>query len=49
VCHGIPSPRELLQPGDIVDVDVTTNVDGYHGDTRAMFVIGEASDEAHEK
>jgi methionyl aminopeptidase len=43
VCHGIPSPRELLAPGDIVNVDVTTNIDGYHGDTSATFVIGEAS------
>src|SRR5436305_445370 len=31
VCHGIPSERELLERGDIVNVDVTTNVDGYHG------------------
>jgi methionyl aminopeptidase len=46
VCHGIPSARELLQPGDIINIDVTTNVDGYHGDTSAMFIIGEASEEA---
>lgn len=46
VCHGIPSPREILQPGDIINIDVTTNVDGYHGDTSATFVVGEASPEA---
>jgi methionyl aminopeptidase len=46
VCHGIPSDREFLASGDIVNVDVTTNLDGYHGDTSATFVIGEASDEA---
>lgn len=46
VCHGIPSPREHLRPGDIVNVDVTTEVDGFHGDTSATFVIGEASPEA---
>jgi methionyl aminopeptidase len=46
VCHGIPSPRETLQVGDIINLDVTTNVDGYHGDTSAMFVVGEASPEA---
>lgn len=46
VCHGIPSPRELLEPGDILNVDVTTNVDGYHGDTSATFLIGEVSAEA---
>ena len=46
VCHGIPSPHELLLPGDILNVDITTNVDGYHGDTSAMFLIGEVSSEA---
>lgn len=46
VCHGIPSPSEHLRPGDIVNVDVTTEVDGFHGDTSATFVIGEASPEA---
>ena len=46
VCHGIPNPREILKPGDIINVDVTTNVDGYHGDTSATFLIGEVSPEA---
>jgi methionyl aminopeptidase len=46
VCHGIPSPGELLRSGDILNVDVTTNVNGYHGDTSAMFLIGQVSDEA---
>jgi methionyl aminopeptidase len=46
VCHGIPSEREILEPGDIINIDVTTNLDGYHGDTSAMFVVGEASAEA---
>ncbi len=46
VCHGIPSPRELLAAGDIVNVDVTTNADGYHGDTSATFTIGEVSADA---
>ncbi|MEO6417756.1 MAG: type I methionyl aminopeptidase [Polyangiaceae bacterium] len=46
VCHGIPSERELLAPGDIVNVDVTTNLDGYHGDTSATFVVGEPSADA---
>lgn len=46
VCHGIPSAREVLQPGDIVNVDVTTNLDGYHGDTSATFIVGEASEDA---
>lgn len=46
VCHGIPSEREVLEPGDIVNVDVTTNLDGYHGDTSATFIVGEASADA---
>lgn len=46
VCHGIPSPRVVLVPGDIVNVDVTTELGGYHGDTSETFVIGEASAEA---
>ena len=46
VCHGIPSEGVLLEPGDIVNVDVTTNLDGYHGDTSATFIIGDASEEA---
>lgn len=45
VCHGIPSERELLGSGDILNIDVTTNVAGYYGDTSAMFLIGEVSDE----
>ena len=46
VCHGIPNDHERLEPGDVINVDVTTELDGYHGDTSAMFVIGEASDAA---
>jgi methionyl aminopeptidase len=40
VCHGIPSAKEVLRPGDIVNVDVTTNLGGYHGDTSATFFVG---------
>ena len=46
VCHGIPSRAEQLVDGDIVNVDVTTNLGGYHGDTSATFVIGSATHEA---
>jgi methionyl aminopeptidase len=46
VCHGIPNDRERLEVGDIVNIDVTTELDGYHGDTSAMFVIGESSKDA---
>ncbi|MET0791761.1 MAG: type I methionyl aminopeptidase [Polyangiaceae bacterium] len=46
VCHGIPSPRTLLEEGDIVNVDVTTELDGFHGDTSATFLIGQVTPEA---
>jgi len=46
VCHGIPSPTVVLEPGDIVNVDVTTELGGYHGDTSRTFVVGEPSPEA---
>ncbi len=46
VCHGIPSDFEWLEEGDVINVDVTTELDGYHGDTSAMFVIGQASEQA---
>jgi methionyl aminopeptidase len=43
VCHGIPSQRELLEPGDIVNVDVTTELGGFHGDTSRTFFVGAPS------
>jgi methionyl aminopeptidase len=46
VCHGIPRPDERLAPGDILNVDVTTCLDGFHGDTSATFFIGEPGPEA---
>jgi methionyl aminopeptidase len=46
VCHGIPRPDERLAPGDIINVDVTTCLNGFHGDTSATFCIGEVSAEA---
>ncbi len=46
VCHGMPSPHVVLREGDILNVDVTTLLDGYHGDTSATFVIGQAPAEA---
>lgn len=45
VCHGIPG-NYVLQEGDIVNVDVTTVVDGWHGDSSETFLIGEVSDTA---
>jgi len=40
VCHGIPGDK-VLEDGDIVNIDVTTIVDGWHGDTSRMFYVGE--------
>lgn len=46
VCHGIPSEKIFLLPGDILNIDVTTNLNGYFGDTSTMFTIGNISSEA---
>ncbi len=42
VCHGIPADKKLKN-GDIINIDITVIKDGYHGDTSAMFYIGEPS------
>ncbi len=46
VCHGIPHERVRLRDGDIVNVDITTELDGFHGDTSETFAIGAPSLEA---
>jgi methionyl aminopeptidase len=46
ICHGIPSARQRLRGGDIVNVDVTVILEGWHGDTSATFYVGEPSAEA---
>ena len=43
VCHGIPSEDEILQEGDIVNVDASTILNGYYSDASRMFVIGKTS------
>ena len=45
VCHGIPG-GDVIRDGDIINVDVTTIFDGFHGDTSATFYIGTPSPEA---
>lgn len=45
ICHGIPDDTPL-QKGDIVNLDVTSVVDGWHGDQSETFIVGEASKEA---
>ena len=42
VCHGIPGPKRLAD-GDIVNLDITVILDGWHGDTSRMFGVGEVS------
>ena len=45
VCHGIPSEDDVLQEGDIVNVDCSTILDGYYSDSSRMFCIGAVSPE----
>lgn len=46
ICHGIPSPQEKIKSGDIINIDVTVILDGYHGDTSKTFLVGECSNHA---
>jgi methionyl aminopeptidase len=43
VCHGIPNRKQILKEGDIINIDVTPILDGYHGDTSRTFFVGEPS------
>ena len=43
VCHGIPSEEEILEEGDIINVDCTTILDGYYADASRMFIIGKTT------
>lgn len=43
VCHGIPSEKEILREGDIINVDVSTILDGYYSDASRMYMIGKVS------
>jgi methionyl aminopeptidase len=43
ICHGIPNKKQILKDGDIINIDVTPVVDGYHGDTSKTFFVGEPS------
>lgn len=46
VCHGIPSPHDVLRSGDIVNVDVSTIYNGYYADASRMFMIGKVDKKA---
>ncbi len=43
ICHGIPSPKQILKDGDIINIDVTPILDSYHGDTSRTFFVGTPS------
>ena len=45
VCHGIPSENVIIKDGDIINVDVSTNLNGYFSDSSRMFCIGNVSEE----
>ncbi len=47
ICHGMPSDKQALKKGDIVNVDITVIYDGFYGDSSKMFCIGEVP--AHAK
>ena len=46
VCHGIPDENMILMEGDIINVDVSTILDGYYSDASRMFAIGQISERA---
>ncbi|MGK7944844.1 MAG: type I methionyl aminopeptidase [Microcystaceae cyanobacterium] len=46
ICHGIPNAKQILKDGDIINIDVTPILDGYHGDSSRTFLVGNPSDKA---
>ena len=46
ICHGIPSRKVVLREGDIIGIDVTLVVEGFHGDNASTIAVGRASDAA---
>ena len=46
ICHGIPDENEILKEGDIINVDVSTILNGYYSDASRMFTIGQISPDA---
>jgi methionyl aminopeptidase len=45
ICHGIPSKSDILKNGDILNIDVTTYLNKFHGDTNKTFLVGDVSEE----
>ena len=48
IVHGIPNDNEILKDGDIINVDLTAEFKGFHGDASRMFMIGNVSPKARE-
>lgn len=46
VCHGVPSKKEILKRGDIINLDITVKKHGFVADTSRMYIVGETTDEA---
>jgi len=44
ICHGIPDKKAVLKNGDIINIDITTILKGWHGDTSRTFRVGEVSE-----
>ncbi len=47
VCHGIPNKNKILQSGDIINVDITVILNGWHGDSSRMFAVGKINKKTH--
>lgn len=45
ICHGIPSEKDIVRNGDILNIDVTTILKGFHGDTNRTFLVGDVKPE----
>jgi len=46
ICHGIPKAKDILKDGDIINVDITTILHGWHGDTSRTFLVGNVKPDA---
>lgn len=46
ICHGIPNAKQILKDGDIINIDVTPILEGYHGDTSKTFLVGNPAPKA---
>ena len=49
VCHGIPNEYDILEEGDIINVDCTTILDGYYADASRMFIVGGHTDKQRQR